>query len=377
MKLIHLSDLHLGKKVNDFSMVEDQRYILEQILAIIDKEKPDSVLIAGDVYDKPVPTVEAVQLLDSFLSSLAERGVQTFVISGNHDSAERMGFAAGLIGKSGIHISPAYTGTEKPFCMKDAFGQVNIYLLPFIKPAHVRSAYPDCDVDTYTEAVREAVQRMEIDSSARNILVAHQFVTGATRAESEEITIGGTDNVDVSVFDSFDYVALGHIHRPQRLTRNTVRYSGTPLKYSFSECHDTKSVTVVELRAKGDVEIRTVPLIPLHDMREIRGTYDEITSKKNYEGTDTQDYVHITLTDEEDILDAAAKLRVIYPNLMKLDYDNARTRNSVDISFSEEVETQSPLELFADLFLQQNGNEMTCEQANYVKEMINEIWESV
>ena len=328
MKLIHLSDLHIGKRVNEFSMIEDQKYILRVILNIIDDEKPDGVLIAGDIYDKSVPSAEAVQLLDDFLCRLAERKLPAYIISGNHDSAERLSFGGRLMDMSGIHLSPVYNGTVVPLSLCDEHGRVNIYMLPFLKPVNVKRFFPDAEIESYTDAVRAAVDSMGIDESERNILVTHQFVTGASRSESEELSVGGSDNVDVSAFDGFDYVALGHIHGPQKMSRETVRYCGTPLKYSFSEANHKKSVTVVELGKKGKIEIRTVPLVPKRDLREIKGKYEEIVLKESYEGTNTDDYMHITLTDEEDIPDVMNRLRVIYPNIMKLDYDNKRTRNS-------------------------------------------------
>lgn len=375
MKLIHLSDLHLGKRVNEFPMQEDQKYILIKILNIIDREKPDAVLIAGDIYDKSIPPVEAVQLLDSFLERLAEKKQQVFLISGNHDSPERLDFAAGLIASSGIHIDSVYRGEIQPYTLEDEYGPVNIYLLPFIKPSHVRSRFPEETVVSYTDAVRISVEHMEIDDSMRNVIVTHQFVTGAVRSESEEISVGGSDNVDASVFDRFDYVALGHIHGPQRIGRETVRYCGTPLKYSFSEVKHQKSVTVVELREKGNVMIRTVELTPKHDMRELRGSYDELTNKKNYEGTAVDDYLHITLTDEEDVLDAVAKLRIIYPNLMKLDYDNRRTRENQQIGQVDDIESKTPLELFQEFYEQQNNQQMSEEQSAFSAKLIEQIWE--
>lgn len=375
MKLIHLSDLHLGKRVNEFPMQEDQKFILIKILNIIDREKPDAVLIAGDIYDKSIPPVEAVQLLDSFLERLAEKKQQVFLISGNHDSPERLDFAAGLIASSGIHIDSVYRGEIQPYTLEDEYGPVNIYLLPFIKPSHVRSRFPEETVVSYTDAVRISVEHMEIDDSMRNVIVTHQFVTGAVRSESEEISVGGSDNVDASVFDRFDYVALGHIHGPQRIGRETVRYCGTPLKYSFSEVKHQKSVTVVELREKGNVMIRTVELTPKHDMRELRGSYDELTNKKNYEGTAVDDYLHITLTDEEDVLDAVAKLRIIYPNLMKLDYDNRRTRENQQIGQVDDIESKTPLELFQEFYEQQNNQQMSEEQSAFSAKLIEQIWE--
>ena len=375
MKLIHLSDLHIGKRVNEFSMIEDQKYILRVILNIIDDEKPDGVLIAGDIYDKSVPSAEAVQLLDDFLCRLAERKLPAYIISGNHDSAERLSFGGRLMDMSGIHLSPVYNGTVVPLSLCDEHGRVNIYMLPFLKPVNVKRFFPDAEIESYTDAVRAAVDSMGIDESERNILVTHQFVTGASRSESEELSVGGSDNVDVSAFDGFDYVALGHIHGPQKMSRETVRYCGTPLKYSFSEANHKKSVTVVELGKKGKIEIRTVPLVPKRDLREIKGKYEEIVLKESYEGTNTDDYMHITLTDEEDIPDVMNRLRVIYPNIMKLDYDNKRTRNSQLSEMAEDVEKKSPLTLFSEFYYNQNGQDMNEKQTEFIQKLIEDIWE--
>lgn len=375
MKFIHLSDLHLGKRVNEFSMIEDQAYILKQILGIIKKEEPDAVLIAGDIYDKPVPSVEAVELFDDFLKRLARQQAQVFLISGNHDSPERLAFASELMEPSGIHIAPAYHGTVRPVSLKDGYGTVNIFMLPFIKPAHVRGVFPKERGESYTEAVTTAISHMDIPQSERNILVTHQFVTGALRSQSEEISVGGSDNVDASVFRMFDYVALGHIHGPQHVGSETIRYCGTPLKYSFSEAGHEKSVTIAELKEKGNLQIRTEKLVPLHELRELKGTYEELTNRKNYEGTKTDDYIHIRLTDEEDILDAVGKLRVIYPNLMKLDYDNSRTRENKQITGWESEETRTPLEMILEFYEKQNNRPMNEKQKELVKELMEKIWE--
>lgn len=356
-------------------MIEDQQYILKKIIGVIDDEKPDGVIIAGDVYDKPVPPAEAVQLFDDFLVSLAKRKLQVFVISGNHDSSERIAFASRIMDASGVHMSPVYSGNIEPISMVDEFGTVNIYLLPFIKPVHVRR-FCDEEITTYTDAVGYAVSEMNVNSANRNVLVTHQFVTGAKCSESEEISVGGTDNVDASVFESFDYVALGHIHSPQNCGSEKIRYCGTPLKYSFSEAKDQKSVTVVELCEKGDVTYKTIDLAPMHDLVELRGTYAELTLKSFYENTSWQeDYTHITLTDEEDIPDAIGKLRAVYHNLMKLDYDNKRTRTNAEINGTADVESKSPLELFSDFYELQNNQPMTDEQERYMRELIEKTWE--
>lgn len=375
MKLIHLSDLHLGKRVNEFSMLEDQQYILTEILQIIDREKPDGVMIAGDVYDKSVPSAEAVALLDDFLVRLAKRDLQVFLISGNHDSPERMAFGGRLMAQSGVHLAPVYDGKVSPITLTDNYGPVNLYLLPFLKPAHVRRCFPEREILTYTDALAAAIEAMGVDPAQRNVLVTHQFVTGAARCESEEISVGGTDNVDVSVFEPFDYVALGHIHGPQQVGRETVRYCGTPLKYSFSEAKHQKSVTVVELGEKGAVSVRTVPLTPMRDLAELRGTYEELTFRGFYDGTSySRDYVHITLTDEEDIPDAVSKLRIIYPNLMKLDYDNKRTRAGIVLEGAEDQQ-RSPLELLEEFYEKQNGQPMGEEQRAFAKSLMERIWE--
>ncbi|MBR3734626.1 MAG: exonuclease SbcCD subunit D [Lachnospiraceae bacterium] len=375
MKFVHLSDLHLGKRVNEFSMIEDQRYILKEILTIINDVKPDGVLIAGDVYDRPVPSEDAMKLWDEFLIRLAEKKMPVYAISGNHDSAIRFSDHSTLVEITGIHLSPEFNGSVKHYTMEDKDGPVNIYLLPFIKPATVRGFFPDDEIGDYTDACRVVIKHMDINTDERNILVAHQMIIGSTRCESEEVSVGGLDGVDVEVFDDFDYVALGHLHGKQKIGRETVRYCGTPLKYSFSEKDHKKSVTIVELKAKGEVLIDEVPLVPKRDLREIKGTYAELMLKENYEGTNTEDYIHAVLTDENDVIDAVSKLRIVYPNLMKLSYDNKRTQRQQVVTDAENVEKKSPLELFEEFYEKQNNQEMTEEQKKLAQELIESIWE--
>lgn len=376
MKFLHLADLHLGKRVNGFSMLEDQAHILRQILAILDDEQPDGVLIAGDVYDKSVPTVEAVGLLDGFLTELRTRGVPVLLISGNHDSPERLAFGGRVMDSCGIHISPVYDGALAPVTLHDTFGPVHVWLLPFVKPAHVRRWFPDADIESYTDAMAEAVAHMDIDTAARNVLVTHQFVTGGTRSGSEELSVGGTDNVDSGVFAPFDYVALGHLHGAQHIGSETIRYAGSPLKYSFSEARQHKSVTVVTLGEKGDVQVRTVALTPLRELREIRGSYDELTARSFYEHTTYRsDYLHLILTDEQDVFDAMSRLRTIYPYLMTLDYDNARTRAAGGMSVPAETERRTPLELFEALYQRQNHRPMSEVQRAYIAQLMEQIME--
>lgn len=375
MKIMHLSDLHIGKKVNEYSMLQDQIYILKEILRIIDNEKVETVIIAGDVYDRSLPPNEALELFDEFLYQLSSRNVNVFVISGNHDSPERISYGGRMMTENKIFLSPVYDGNVKPITLNDDYGEVNFYLLPFVRPADIRRYFPDENIENYTDAVKVAIDNMNVDFSERNILVTHQFVTGAELSESEDIIVGGTDNVSGEVFDGFDYVALGHIHREQTVGKDNIRYCGTPLKYSFSEAKNIKSVTILDFNDKGNIEYSKIPLTPFRDMREIRGTYYELTLKSNYESSNTEDYLHITLTDEEDIPDAIGKLRSIYPNIMKLDYDNLRTRGSGTVDAIENIESKSPFELFADLFKQQNNQDMSEEQEEIMRNLIDKIWE--
>ena len=376
MKLIHLSDLHLGKRVNGFSMLDDQATILEQILAVIDDEAPDAVLIAGDVYDRTTPPAEAVRLFDDFLVKLSARAVRVIVISGNHDSAERLSFGARLMAGSGVTLAPVYDGTVQPVTLTDAHGEMRIWPLPFLRRAQVQRYFPETELKNETDAIAAVIGSMDIDSTQRNVLVAHQFVTGAATCDSEELQVGTADGVDVNVFAPFDYVALGHLHGAQRVGRETVRYCGTPLKYSFSEKDHIKSVTVAELGAKGDVLVRAVPLTPRHDLRELRGTYDALTLRANYEHTATDDYLSIVLTDEQDVPDALMKLRVIYPNIMQLRYDNTRTRAEAVIEGAGIAPRRSALELFEDFYALQNGQDMTKEQRDFAALLLQEIREA-
>ena len=374
MKLFHLSDLHLGKRLKEISLIEDQEYILKKILTAAGSEKPDGILIAGDVYDRSIPSEEAMKLWDDFLVSLAEKKIPVFVVSGNHDSAIRLSDHSELVEAAGIHFSPVYDGTVKRIALEAGGEKVYIHMLPFVKPAIVKSFFPGEEINDYTDACRVALSKADVDSSVTNILMAHQFVTGAERCDSEEVVVGGLDNVNASVFDDFDYVALGHIYGKQYIGRKTVRYCGTPLKYSFSEKNHHKSITVVNIKGK-EITLDEIPLDPLHDLREIKGTYEELTDKKNYENTDTDDYIHAILTDENDVIDAMGKLRVIYPNIMQLTYDNTRTKERKEICGIENIETKSPLELFEELFEKQNNTPMSEEQMKFITECIERVWE--
>ena len=373
-KFLHLADLHIGKRVNEFSMIEDQRYILRKLLEIIEEERVEGVWIAGDVYDKAVPSAEAVQVLDEFLTSLAKRNLPVVLISGNHDSPERLAFGASMLSKQNVYMSPVYNGNIEPIIFTDVYGELCVYPLPFLKPAPVRQVFPDMEIDSYQDAVAAAISKFDIDKSKRNVLLAHQFVTGAQTCESEELSVGGFDNVDVAIFDDFDYVALGHIHRPQTMGRDTVCYAGTPLKYSFSEANHQKAAVIVDVKEKGNIETKKIPLIPKRDLREIRGTYMEVTARDFYKDSNQEDYLHITLTDEEDIPEVIGKLRTIYPNLMKVDYDNTRTRQKQEVLGVAKIEEKSPLELFQEFYQLQNNQEMSEEQIAFTKALMEQIW---
>lgn len=377
MKLFHLSDLHIGKRVNEFSMIKDQKYILKRILDLAEEEKPDGIILAGDIYDKQIPSAEAVQVFDEFITRLAGRAIPVFIISGNHDSAERLAFGGRLLNSRGIYLSPVYDGSVTKIPLKDQYGTVWIHLLPFIRPSTVRHVFEnEADLVTDVQTAAETVIRhMEIDLKDRNILVAHQFVTGASRCESEDVQVGGLDNIDAAVFTPFDYTALGHIHSPQNVGTDRVRYCGTPLKYSFSEVDQEKSITVVELEKKGTVRTSLLPLKPLRDMRKLRGTYLELTDRSFYRDMNREDYIQVTLTDEDDVPDGLQKLRVIYPNIMQLLYDNQRTKTTQEVDAAQAVEKKTEMELFYEFYELQNNQPMTKQQKDFAEQLIREIKE--
>lgn len=379
MRFIHLADLHIGKRVNEFSMMEDQKYILRCVLELVDEQKEkgkaiDGVLIAGDVYDKSVPAAEAVQLLDWFLTELVARNLPVYMVSGNHDSGERLSFGAHLLEKSGVYLRSVYDGCLEPIELEDSYGKLNLYMLPFVKPAHVRKALDDDTITTYQDAVCAVLEHASIKQEERNLLIAHQMVTGAQRCDSEEISIGGLDNIDADVFDIFDYVALGHLHGPQKVGRDEVRYAGTLLKYSFSECVHKKSVTIVEFCEKGKVSLETIPLVPLRDMRQIEGRYEEVMSKEYYKDSNKEDYLKIVLTDEEEIPDVLGRLRTVYPNIMKLEYNNTRTRSSKSIEQAEITENKQPMDYLEEFYEVQNNQKMSADQQIIVSDLIEKIW---
>ena len=375
MKLLHLSDLHLGKRVNEFSMLEDQKYILNQILQIVINEQVNTVLIAGDVYDKSVPSAQAVTLFDDFLTRLEALECTVLLIAGNHDSPERLAFGAHLLQKSRVYLSPVFDGRLTCCTLNDEYGQLDVWLMPFLKPSVVRPFYPEDTMESYQDAAAVVLRSNPPHQGRRSILVAHQFVTGAKTGGSEELSVGGAENIDAPLFAAYDYVALGHIHSPQRVGRETVRYCGSPLKYSLSEARGTKSVTLITFNQPGEIDIKLCPLTPLHDLRTIRGTYDEVTARTFYEGTATDDYLHITLTDETEVLDAVGKLRSIYPNVMRVDYDNTRTRAGASMPEAAVQDEATPMELFCRFFEWQNEKPLTERQRALLEKEIEAVWE--
>lgn len=387
MKLIHLSDLHLGKKLNEFPLFDDQKYILQQIIDIAIEERPNCILIAGDIYDKSIPPAEAVLLLNDFLNRLTELGIPVCIISGNHDSAERLAFGSQLMLKSGVRIADAYDGQVQKVTFADNYGDVNIFLLPFLKPTIVRNALVKLErnkeaeeITTYHEAVKKAVELLPIDRSQRNVLVAHQFITGAVTCDSEAVNVGGVDNIGADVFADFDYVALGHIHSPQNVADDErIRYSGTPLKYSFSEIKQQKSVTVINLGAKGEMHVYVRELTPLRELRHLRGTYNELMQWETYgnflkEGANQpEDFFYLTLTDEDDVPFALQSLRIIYKNLLQLDYDNKRTSSDSILKVIDSAEQKTPIELIQDFYEQRNNKAMNKQQKAYILKLLEEL----
>ena len=377
MKLMHLSDLHLGKLALEQSMIDDQKYILNQIIDIVKKEKVDIVLIAGDVYDKSIPTIEAVNLFSNFLTKLYKLKVLVFVISGNHDSKDRLSFGNELFVDNGIYIEGIFNGNLRCETINDKYGKLNIYMLPFIKPVEIKRFYPDEIIDTYEDAIKCILKHSSINKSERNIIMVHQFVTSlgesVIRSDSESISLGGIDNIDVNLFKDFDYVAMGHIHGPQKVGRETVRYSGSPLKYSFSEVNQKKSVCIIEFNSKEDINISKIPLIPIKDMRVIKGPFDKLISKEIVNLENKNDYLDVILTDDDYIINAIGKLRKFYPNILKLEYENKISSNEVLDNIDIDKSNMSPIDLFSEFYKMQNGIELSVKKKKIIEEVIKEV----
>ena len=377
MKLMHLSDLHLGKLVLEQSMIDDQKYILNQIIDIVKKEQVDIVLIAGDVYDKSIPTIEAVNLFSDFLTRLYKLKVLVFVISGNHDSKDRLSFGNELFVDNGIYIEGIFNGNLRCETINDKDGKLNIYMLPFIKPVEVKRFYPDEIIDTYEDAIKCILKHSSINKSERNIIMVHQFVTSlgedVIRSDSESISLGGIDNIDVTLFKDFDYVAMGHIHGPQKVGRETARYSGSPLKYSFSEVNQKKSVCIIEFNSKEDINISKIPLIPIRDMRVIKGPFDKLISKEIVNLENKNDYLDVVLTDDDYIINAIGKLRKFYPNILKLEYENKISSNEVSDNIDIDKSNMSPIDLFSEFYKMQNGIELPAKKRKIIEKVIKEV----
>ena len=363
---MHLSDLHLGKIVLEQSMIEDQKYILGEIIKIVKDKMIDIVMISGDVYDKSIPSVDAVNLFSNFLTMLYKNNVKVMVISGNHDSKDRLSFGNELFIDNGIYIEGVFKGDVGVKSFSDSYGNLNIYMLPFIKPYDVKR-YSNKEIKTYDDAIGEVMSNINIDKSERNIIMVHQFVTSSgfnlERSESEDISLGGIDNVDVSHFKDFDYVAMGHIHGAQRLSSDFIRYSGSPLKYSFSEVNQKKSVPIIEFKEKGSVSVELVPLVPIRDMRIIKGPIDMLLSKDVYSKGDVNDYICAVITDDDYIVDAIGKLRRVYKNILKLEYDNKRAIGN-EIEEIENIDSKSPMELFSEFYYMQNNINFNFHKCN-------------
>ena len=377
MKIMHLSDLHLGKSILEQSLIEDQRYILDKIIEIINSKEVDVVLIAGDVYDKGIPNVDAVKLFSNFLAKLYKIGVKVFITSGNHDSKDRLSFGNELFIDNEVYIEGVFNGKLRCVELDDKYGKVLIYMLPFVKPVDVRGFYPDKEINSYQDAIKVILEDSKINTSDRNIIMVHQFVTASgvevERSESESLSLGGLDNIDVSLFEEYDYVAMGHIHRPQKLIKDTVRYAGSPLKYSFSEVNHKKSVPIIELKEKGNIDIELVELVPIRDMRVIKGKLDNLLDKEVVSLGNKDDYISAVITDEDYIMDAIGKLRSVYKNILRLEYQNKRTEIVDNIDYNvDNVNKKSEIDLFSEFYLKQNNIELDNIRLDIVNNVIKE-----
>ncbi len=377
MKLMHVGDLHLGKSLGDFDLTEDQEYLLDQLLDIVEKQSVDAVLIAGDVYDKSIPSEAATRMLDYFLSRLAKNQVYVFIVSGNHDSDERLNYGSDLFETNHIYISTKFDGDLYKQTLKIGGEEADIYLLPFVKASQVRHFLPEAKIESYDDAVRAILERTKIDESRNNILVAHQFVMGKSEdpklSGSESLgtqSVGTVEKIGYDCFDVFDYVALGHIHSPQQVGRREVRYSGSPLKYSLSEVDNEKSVSLITLYGKGEIEIELVPIKPMRNMRHLKGRMNDLLDSANI--TAPEDFIYATLTDEEMISDAMGIFQQVYPNTVKIDYDNSHTREIEQVDISRIAENRSFAELIRDFYRQIYSCEISEEEMDVMRTVARE-----
>lgn len=380
MKILHLADMHIGKNVIEQSMLEDQEYMLEQIIKKIKKEKIEVVLISGDVYDRSIPPSEAVNLLDNFLKILIkDLKLKVFIIAGNHDSKERLNFGSKIFEEEGLYICTSYEGNIKKVQLEDKYGKINIYMLPYIKPIEVKRYFEDTEINSYNDAIKNIIKKEKINQDERNIILSHQFVTAGNtepeKSDSETLFLGGTENVDVSNYDKFDYVALGHIHGPQRIGRDTARYAGTILKYSFSEVNQKKALTVIDYKEKGNLEYKLIQLVPIRDMRVIKGPIEELLKEENYIGTNRNDYIRAIITNEEPIYDAIGQIKRVYPNTLRLDIENSKFVQSFENKLTniDEIKKRDELELFNEFFQFQNNTELNKMQTEIMKNIISDV----
>lgn len=377
MKILHLADLHLGKRVNEMSMIEDQKYILDQIITLIKEESVEIVLLCGDIYDKSIPTIEAIHLLDEFLDQLSKMAIKVLMISGNHDSIDRLSFGKSLFTRSNLYIASQFENEIEKITVKENGITVNFYMLPFVKSAYISHIF-QLQTDSYEECFRYLIEHTKIDEEETNILLSHQFVTANKKnpelSDSETSSLGGIDNIDFHIFDSFDYVALGHIHKPQAMGREMVRYAGSILKYSFSEIHMDKKATILTIDAKKEISLSFHPLKPLRDMREIECSLEELL-KKQCEIGNQEDYMHVILTDEEQILDAIGKVRTIYPNVMQISFKNRRHMKQLESAQIKEdqISDQSPAELFEQFYKMQNHIDLDEKRLQLVLSVFEEV----
>ena len=380
MKILHLADLHIGKIVLEQSMLEDQKYILKQIVEKIKNEKIELVLIAGDIYDRSVPPSDAVTCLNNFLKILIkDLKVKVCIIAGNHDSKERLGFGSEIFANDGLYITANYKGKVDKIELHDEYGKLNIYMLPYIKPVEVKEFFGDIEINSYHEAIRTIIEKEKIDQNERNIILSHQFVTAGSeepeRSESETLILGGTENVDISCYKKFDYVALGHIHGPQRIGRDTARYAGTILKYSFSEVNQKKSLTMINFKEKGNLDIKLIPLEPLRDMRILKGPIEELNKEENYKKTNVEDYIKAIITNEEPVYDAIGKMKKIFPNTLRLEIENSKTNLNIDKKLSnlDNIKKKDEIELFNEFYKYQHDQELNSIQLEIIEDIIKDV----
>lgn len=380
MKILHLSDLHIGKIVLEQSMLEDQKYMLDQIIDEIKKEKIEVVLISGDVYDRSVPPADAVDVLDNFLKVLIkDLNIKVFMIAGNHDSKERLNFGSKIFANDGLYICANYNGKLDKVELEDEFGKLNIYMLPYIKPVEVKKYFEDMEILSYNDAVKAVLENEEINKDERNIIISHQFVTAGNeepeKSDSETIFLGGTENVDVSCYSDFDYVAIGHIHGPQRIGRDTARYAGTMLKYSFSEVNQNKCLTVLDFREKDSLDIKLVPIKPLRDMRVIKGPIEELLKEENYITTNREDYIRAIITNEEPVYDAIGQIKKVYPNTLRLDIENSKVTAGLEANMTnlDNIKKKDEVELFNEFFNFQHNQDLSDIQLEIIKNVVKEV----